>query len=189
MLSALVIMVAILLLTSSCSFFGWKITREEQEQPPAGVSNETIEAEQYMNCINSCSSCVSQCKDGLYYTKATTDGNQNMCASILGASLQSECQQTILEQEAVSQLNKDKCLELTDQGAQQTCLTHVAAEVAVQSSSVDKCTDAPDVERCRALYYKNRAVATNDSSYCENISNADKKGQCQSIVEELKSEI
>lgn len=185
-LTILIIVLAILFLTSSCSFFGWKIVRtEEQSQPPAGIAADSLEGEQYANCINKCSSCESTCKDNAYLVKATADENKNMCANIISSSLQSECQQTIIATEAVSQLNKDKCLQLTEEGAQQSCLVHVAAEVAIQSNSVDKCNDASDVERCKAIFYKDMAVSSGDMSFCDKIRNSEQQAVCQEVASNL----
>ncbi|MBI5072914.1 hypothetical protein HZA99_03780, partial [Candidatus Woesearchaeota archaeon] len=124
-LSVLILIFAILFFASSCSFLGWQITKIEVPQPPAGITADSLQGEQYANCINKCSSCESNCKDNAYYIKATADQNKNICANMVSTTLQSECQQTILAAEAVSQLNKEKCLQLTDEGSQQTCLVHV----------------------------------------------------------------
>ena len=181
---SLVLLLSLLFFLASCSFFG---QQTEQPQPPAGISTESVEGEQYMTCMEKCNSCEDTCKDNAYYAKAAQDENGNMCASIVSTTLQQDCKQTILAAEAVSQLNKDKCMQLTDEPAQQTCLVHVAAEIAVQSNSSEKCADATDVTRCETIFYKDMAVSTSDSSYCTRIADSMQQASCQELVNTLIS--
>ncbi len=182
---SLVLFLSLLLFLASCSFFTQQTT--ELPQPPAGVSTESVEGEEYTMCMEKCNSCEDSCKDSAYYAKAAKDENENMCASIVSTTLQQDCQQAILAAEAVSQLNKEKCLKLTDEPAQQTCLVHVAAEIAVQSNSSEKCADAADIVRCETIFYKNMAVSTSDSSYCTHIADPAQQATCQELVTTLSS--
>ncbi len=173
------LIVILLLFVASCSLF----EIEETPEIPAGFSAESLEAEQYISCIEDCKSCETNCHDTIYYTKATQDQNANFCESIMSSTLQSECKETILAEEAIAQLNKEKCLQLTEEAAQNTCLVHVAAEVAVQSNSVAKCLEAVDVDRCQAIFYKDMAVANNDVSYCDKLENEEQKTHCYDVVQ------
>ncbi|MBI5073500.1 hypothetical protein HZA99_06810, partial [Candidatus Woesearchaeota archaeon] len=62
---------------------------------------------------------------------------------------------------------------------------HVAAEAAVQSNSVDKCNDASDVGRCETIFYKDMAVKSGDSTYCNNITDTEQQDICKQVVSSL----
>ncbi len=173
----LLLLAVILLLTTSCTWF----TAEEQIEVPAGISAESVDYEAYAGCVQECDSCESDCLDRVYYQKALSDENKNVCSEIISVTLKQDCEQTLLAVEAVSQLNKDKCSQLTQEALQQTCLVSVTAEIAVQSGSVEKCAEAADVERCENIFYRDMAVMNNDVTYCDYLSD-DKKIVCYEVV-------
>ncbi len=160
-----------LVILAQCTFFGKETAREV----PAGITESSSEAETYFLCLNRCASCETNCEDSLYYAKALAEGNKNVCGRITSSILQQECTEQLLAEEAVAELNKDKCLLLRDEGSQQTCLTNVAAEVAVQSSNIEKCVDAPNTERCENVFYREMAVLTGDTLYCDKLGEEQKQ--------------
>lgn len=168
-----------LLLLLSCTWFS--TTQEETIEVPAGISAESSEFEEYAGCVQECNSCEQNCIDSLYYTKALSDENANVCSQIISAGIKQECEDSLTAIAAVSQLNKDKCLTLSDEAAQQNCLVHVTAEIAVQSNNVEKCQEATNVERCEKIYYKEMALLMNDASYCDSLSDIDKE-LCYEVV-------
>lgn len=156
-----------------CAWFG--ATEEEIVEVPAGIAADSSEYEQYSGCVQDCSSCEQNCMDSLYYTKALSEENENVCAQIISTGIKKECEESLAAIAAVSQLNKDTCLTISDEAMQQTCLVQVAAEIAMQSSTVAKCQEATDVERCEKLFYKEMAVLKNDATYCDSLSDVDKQ--------------
>ena len=169
---------------SSCSWFG----AEEQIEVPAGIDATSVEYESYASCVEQCSSCEENCLNSVYYVKAIQQGDTRSCAQIVSQTLREDCEQTLLATEAVEQLNKEKCMMLTEEAIQQTCLVHVAAEAAVQSNSPDKCSEAPDVERCENIFYKDMAQLNNDTTYCDNLENEEKKEVCYLLVSEEETQ-
>jgi hypothetical protein len=165
------------LLSTGCVWF----TAEEQIEVPAGISADSVDYEAYAGCIRECDSCESDCLDRVYFQKALSDENKNVCSQIMSTVLKQDCEQTILAAEAVSQLNKEKCSQLTEEALQQTCLVSVTAEIAVQSGSVEKCVEATDVERCENIFYKDMAIMNNDVTYCDHLS-AEQKTVCYEVV-------
>lgn len=171
------ILVVFLFFVASCTLFG----AEEQIEVPAGISAESVDYEAYATCVTECDSCESDCLDRVYYQKALSDENKNVCGQITSVSLKQDCEQTLLFAEAISQLNKDKCSQLTEEALQQTCLISVIAEIAFQSGSVEKCAEASDIERCENIFYKDMAVLNNDVTYCDNLS-GEQKTVCYEVV-------
>ncbi|MFA6888671.1 MAG: hypothetical protein WC254_04195 [Candidatus Woesearchaeota archaeon] len=177
MKNKLIFITLIMMLISSCSWFG-----EQEISVPAGITADSIEYEQYGSCVTECNQCEVNCLDEIYYTKAITGENKDTCDSITSPTLQQECKYMLLATEAVSELNKDKCLMLIED-QQENCLVHVSAEIALQSQSIDKCAESPDVVRCQNIYYMDVAVTENNTTYCDNLSE-EKKEICYTIVQE-----
>lgn len=169
---------------ASCAWFG----AEEQIEVPVGIDATSVEYESYASCVEQCSSCEENCLNSAYYVKALQEADTKSCARIVSQTLRQDCEQTLLATEAVEQLNKEKCMMLTEEAVQQTCLVHVAAEAAVQSSSSEKCSEAPDVERCENIFYKDMAQINNDTSYCDNLENEEKKEVCYLLVSEEETQ-
>lgn len=152
----------VLLFLLSCTWFGATEDKTDVEVP-AGISADSSEFEEYAGCVQKCNSCEQNCLDSLYYAKALSQENSNVCSQIVSTGIKKECEESLAAIAAVSQLNKDKCLTLSEEAARQTCLVRVAAEIAVQSGSVEKCQEATDVERCEKLFYKEMAVLKNET--------------------------
>src|SRR3989338_3883351 len=179
----LVALLFVVLFLSSCMFFGIG-EQQEQVEVPVGVDASSVEYESYASCVKQCSSCEENYLNSIYYVKAVQEGDTRSCAQIVSQTLREDCEQTLLATEAIEQLNKEKCMMLTEEATQQSCLVHVAAEAAVQSSSSEKCSEAPDVERCENIFYKDMAVLNNDTSYCDNLEDEEKKAVCYLLVSE-----
>lgn len=159
-------MILISIFFAGCSWFSIEKTEQsKQVSVPAGISPESSEFSEYSDCVQHCGLCEENCLNSVYYVKASSDENIQICSQITSPELQKECEDNLAAVIAVSQLNKEKCNSISDEAAQQNCLVHVSAEVALQSGNINKCDEATDVERCKNLFYKEMALLNNDISY------------------------
>ncbi|PIN79381.1 hypothetical protein COV16_04545 [Candidatus Woesearchaeota archaeon CG10_big_fil_rev_8_21_14_0_10_34_8] len=161
------------------------ISCTDEIEVPAGITADSSDFETYSTCVEQCGQCETTCLDTLYFTKAVSSSNENICEHIQSTMLKQDCQQQLLGVEAVAELNKGKC-ELLPEEIREGCLVDVTVEIAIQSSNIAKCNEVENAEHCRELYFRELAVQNNDASYCDNIEDQSKQELCVDIVESLE---